>query len=305
MCKIVLKKREVILSVLLRIALLFCLAGNLFIPAAQAEKLPFMNQSKIRVVASPGERVFGEITLDNPTDQAKSMRLYLEDWYYLPGGTGAKEFLPENSTPASACPWITFSPADVIVPAFGKQRISYSVNVPSGASGARFATLFFETLISEGTLADSGRSAGLNVNVRVATLFYVEVKGTIQRAAKINNLKIQPSKDAKESLDITLDLENTGNTDITTSGNFSLMNNQGLVSARGAFNSVYTFPGGKGSLLGTWKDKIPAGDYDLVITVDLGKALADAGIGRGPVITKEAPVTIGENSQIVQIGQLQ
>jgi hypothetical protein len=264
-----------------------------------------MNQSKIRVVVSPGERAFGEITLDNPTAESKSMRLYLEDWYYLPGGTGAKEFLPANSTPTSACPWITFSPAEVIVPAFGKQKVNYSVNVPPDATGARFATLFFETLIGKGTLSDSGRSAGLDINVRVATLFYVEVKGTIQRTAKISNLNIQPSKEAKGSLDITLELENTGNTDITTSGNFSLMNSEGIVSARGAFNSVYTFPGGKGSLLGTWKDKIPAGDYDLVITVDLGKALTDAGIGRGPVVTKEASITIGKNNQIVQIGRLQ
>lgn len=292
-------------AILRIIGICFCLMGSFFIPVAQADKLPFMNQSKIRVVAAPGERVFGEITLDNPTDEAKGMRLYLEDWYYLPGGTGAKEFLPANSTPTSACPWITFSPADVTVPAYGKQKINYSVNVPPDASGAHFATLFFETLIGKGTISSAGRSAGLDVNVRVATLFYVEVKGATHRDAKISNLKIAPSKDTKGSLDITLDFENTGNTDITTSGNFSLMNNAGLVSARGAFSSVYTFPAGKGSLLGTWKDIIPAGDYDLVITVDLGKALTDAGMGRGPVITKEASVTIGENNQIVQIGQLQ
>lgn len=294
------------MSALIRIiiGIFFCFAGSFFVPCAQADKLPFMDQSKIRVVVSPGERSFGEITLDNPTDQAKSMRLYLEDWYYLSGGTGAKEFLPANSIPTSACPWITFSPAEVTIPAFGKQKISYSVNAPSDVSGARFATLFFETVLSKSTLLDSGRSAGLDVNVRVATLFYIEVKGTIKRAAKISNLNIQPSKEDKGSLDITLDFENTGNTDITTSGNFSLMNSDGLVSARGAFNNVYTFPQGKGTLLGIWKEKIPAGVYDLVISVDLGKALSDAGTGRGPVITKEASVTIGENNQIVQIGQL-
>ncbi|MDD5561469.1 MAG: hypothetical protein PHT50_05010 [Candidatus Omnitrophica bacterium] len=263
-----------------------------------------MNRSKIRVVVAPGERAFGEITLENPTDESKSMRLYLEDWYYLPGGTGAKEFLPADSTPVSACPWISFSPADVTLAPFSKQRINYSVNVPSNASGARFASLFFETAIGKGSLSDTGRSAGLDVNVRVATLFYIEVKGTIERSAKIGNLNIQPSKEEKGAIDITLDFENSGNTDITTSGSYSLMNNDGIVSARGAFNGVYAFPGGKGSLLGTWKGIIPPGEYDLVINVDLGKALEDAGIGRGPVITKEAQVTIGENNKIVQIGKL-
>ncbi len=287
------------------IGISICLTAGVYIPAVQADRLPFMNQSKIRVVVSPGERSFGEITLDNPNSESKSMRLYLEDWYYLPGGSGAKEFIPANSTPYSACPWISFSPAEVTIPAFGKQKINYSVNVPVDASGARFATLFFETLMNKGILDGSGHSLGLDVNVRVATLFYVEVKGTVHRTARITNLKIQPSQEEKGSLEITLDFENTGNTDITASGNFSLMNKNGLVSARGAFNDVYTFPGGQGVLLGIWKDKIPAGQYDLVITVDLGKALTDAGIGRGPVITKEASVTIGENNRIVQIGQLQ
>jgi hypothetical protein len=294
------------LSAQLRIISIWFFFGlGLFVSTAQADKLPFMNQSKIRVVVSPGERAFGEITLDNPTAEPKVMRLYLEDWYYIAGGSGAKEFLPANSTPVSACPWIIFSPADVVVPAYGKQKINYSVSVPADASGARFATLFFETLLNRGAISDGGRSAVLDVNVRVATLFFVEVKGSIQRAAKVSNLKIGPSQETKGSLDITLDFENIGNTDITTSGNFSLMNNEGLVSARGALNSVYTFPGGKGVLLGTWNSKIPAGDYSLVITVDLGKALTDAGMGRGPLITKEASVTIGENNQIIQIGQLQ
>jgi hypothetical protein len=298
-------KTNILIAKLRTISIWFCLAAGFFVSAAQAEKLPFMSQSKIRVVVSPGERAFGEITLDNPTAEDKSMRLYLEDWYYLPGGTGAKEFLPANSSSTSACSWITFSPAEAVVPAFGKQRINYSVNVPKNATGARFATLFFETLISKGVLPESDRSAGLDINVRVATLFYVEVKGTVERTAKISNLEIKPAKETKESLDITLDFENTGNTDITTSGNFSLMNDEGLVSARGAFNNVYTFPGGKGTLLGVWKDVIPAGNYDLVVTVDLGKALTDAGTGRGPVIIKEASVTVGENNQIVQIGPLQ
>lgn len=292
------------MSLLLRIGILFCFLSNLFAPAVYAEKLPYMNQSKIRIMVSPGERAFGEMTLTNPTDKPKNMRFYLEDWYYLPGGSGSKEFLPVNSTEFSASSWITFSPAEVIVPAFGKQKISYVINAPKDATGARFSSLFFETKIAESVLSDTGRSVGMDIAVRVATLFYVEVKGTAERKAEISNLKIGPSAKNDGSLEFALDFENTGNTDITTLGNFSLMNSDGLVSARGAFNDLYTFPGGKGILLGIWQGKIMPGVYDFIITVDLGKALIDAGMGRGPVITKEASVTIGENNKIVQIGQL-
>jgi hypothetical protein len=245
------------------------------------------------------------MTLENPSDEIKVVRLYLEDWYYQPDGSGAKEFLPAKSLPLSACSWITFSPADLVLPAYSKQKINYSVSVPAEAKGARFASLFFETALGKGSLSESGRSAGLDVNVRVATLFFVEVKDTVARSAKIDNLKLKASTDGSGALEVSLDFENTGSTDITTSGNFNLMNASGLVSARGPFNNIYTFPGQKGVLLGAWKDKIPAGEYDLVVTVDLGKALADAGLENGPVITQEASVTIGENNQIIKVGPLQ
>jgi hypothetical protein len=262
-----------------------------------------MNQSKIRLSIPAGERSFGEITLENPSDEVKIVHLYLEDWYYQPDGSGAKEFLPANSLPSSACPWITFSPADLILPAFSKQKINYAVSVPVGAKGARFATLFFETSLGKEELSSSGRSAGLDVNVRVATLFYVEVKGTVERMASITNLKVKNSGDGP-GLEISLDFENTGNTDISTTGSFNIMNSEGLVSARGAFNSVYTLGGGKGVLSGSWGEKLAPGEYDLVITVDLGKALIEAGFEGGPVITKEASVTIGENNQVVRVGLL-
>ncbi|MDD3275128.1 MAG: hypothetical protein PHN16_05195 [Candidatus Omnitrophica bacterium] len=288
----------VIMGICLAIGAVFCCRP------LWAESLPFMNQSKIRLSIPAGQRAFGEITLDNPSDEVKIVHLYLEDWYYQPDGSGAKEFLPANSLPSSACSWITFSPTDLVLPAFGKQKINYAVSVPPGAKGERFATLFFETALGKGELASSGRSAGLDVNVRVATLFYIEVKDTVERSAKIDNLKVKPSADGSGALEISLDFENTGNSDITTSGNFNLMNSEGLVSARGAFNSVYTLGGGKGVLSSAWKEKIPAGEYDLVVTVDLGKALTDAGLEGGPVITKEASVTIGENNQVVRVGPL-
>lgn len=270
---------------------------------AQADKLPFMNQSKIRLMIPAGERYFGELVLENPSDKPKKVRLYLEDWRYLPDATGAKEFLPAGSTFFSACPWIEFSPSEVVIPAFGKQRINYTVFVPAEASGVKFASLFFETVVKQDTALKEELSLGLEVNIRVATLFYVEVKGTVKRSARISSFEVVSL--GKEGLEIKLDFENTGNSDITTEGSFYLMNKKGQVFARGSFNSLYTFPGGKGVLKGIWKEIVPPGEYDLVINIDLGKALQELGLGSGPLFIKEASVTIGENNQVVRVGILQ
>ncbi|MDD5130574.1 MAG: hypothetical protein PHS66_05960 [Candidatus Omnitrophica bacterium] len=295
-----------ILCIKLRvISISLCFVAGLLVSAAQADKLPYVSQSKIRILAGPGETVSGEITIENPTAESKNINLYLEDWHYLHGSSGAKEFVSPNSMPYSACPWISFTPRNIQVPPFGKQKVSYSVNIPAGAEGARYASLFFETMVSKGVpLLKSGSYAGFDINIRVATLFYVEVQGTVFRSGQLNNLKVEPSQAVGGGLDINLDFANTGNTDIATLGEFILKNKEGAVVARGVFNNLYAFQHGKGALSSTIKEMIPPGVYGLKITVDLGKATAEAGMGNGPVITKEAVVTIGENNRVIEFGEL-
>ncbi|MFA5199280.1 MAG: hypothetical protein WC432_07045, partial [Candidatus Omnitrophota bacterium] len=65
-----------IMGICLAIGVVFCCRP------LWAESLPFMNQSKIRLSIPAGQRAFGEITLDNPSDEVKIVHLYLEDWYY-------------------------------------------------------------------------------------------------------------------------------------------------------------------------------------------------------------------------------
>ena len=54
----------------------------------------------------------------------------------------------------------------------------------------------------------------------------------------------------------------------------------------------------------SWKKPLSAGKYHLIITVDIGKPLEEAQLGRGPVITKEAELVIGDAGEIVKVGEL-
>ena len=76
------------------------------------------------------------------------------------------------------------------------------------------------------------------------------------------------------------------------------------MQARGEFNDAYVFPGNSATLISSWKDRIAEGKYDLVLTVDIGKALEELELGRGPVITKEAKIVIGADGHIISIGEL-
>lgn len=277
--------------------------SSFFISSVLAVNLPYINKSKIRVSVTPGNKAYGEITVENPTPEARTMQLNLEDWYYLASADGTKEFMPAGTFNRSCAPWITFSPAEFTVPAFGKQKINYSIKLPKDAQGGYYTSLFFETSIGELPAPGKERRAGIDLRVRIATLFYLEAEGTIERKAALDNLLVRKDSSSGNLL-LGLDFENTGNVDITAGATFYLMDKKGLVSARGEFNDVYTFGGGRAKLNATWNKTIPAGIYDLVITLDLGKALQETLGTRVPLITKEAKIEIGPRGEVIKVGEL-
>jgi hypothetical protein len=124
------------------------------------------------------------------------------------------------------------------------------------------------------------------------------------RKGELGNFKV--SRESSSSpLIIQIDFSNTGNTDITAGGTYHIMDADGMVYARGEFNDAYTFPGDKGALKAEWGEPIPAGKYDLIMTLNYGKALEEAKIGRGPLVTKESKIEMGQDGRVVSFGKLE
>lgn len=285
------------------ISLLLAAALFVFTSQALAINLPYLDKSKIRISVVPGQKKYGTITVENPTPEERSMRLYLEDWRYTGSGDGSKEFLPAGTLPQSCASWISFSPAEITIPAFGRQQISYAVSAPADVAGGYYAVLFFETTLGKLSPTQSGTTGGMSLNIRIASLFYVEAEGTIKRTANLDNLVLEKNK-TSSGLDIQADFLNTGNVDITASGTFHIMDDEGVIYARGELNNIYTFPQEKVKLIGSWKEKIPAGKYDLVLTLDLGKALEESGMNKGQSLIKEAKIDLAANGEVLSVGKL-
>ena len=257
-----------------------------------------IDQAKIRLSIATGSAKAGTIKVDNPTNESKHIKVYLEDWQYLPAFDGTKEFKAAGTTDLSCAGWISFVPDDFTIPPYGKQMLNYTVKVPKDAKGGHYAVMFLENYISEQTQPQEGVNVG--VSVRIASLFYVEPEGTIVRDAAIEDLKINK---LEKEFQITAKLVNKGNTDIISKGNFFLMDKNGIVQARGEFNDLYMFGSNTALLSGSWKESLSEGDYDLVLSVDIGKALEELGLGRGPVITEEYKIHADQDGNI-QIGEV-
>jgi len=269
------------------------------VATANAGEVIQVNHPKIRLSIPPGSAKTGVIKIDNPSEQPKKVRVYLEDWVYLPACDGTKEFKPAGTTEFSAASWISFFPSEFDIPAYGSQTLNYTVKVPQDARGGHYAVLFFENYLSPQKVPQEGVS--VNVAVRVASLFYIEPEGTINRQAVITDLKIKKEDDAYV---ITARFNNTGNVDITANGTFFILDSKGMVYARGEFNDIYTFAGNSALLSSSWKEPLTEGTYDLVLSVDIGRALEELNLGRGPVITLEGKLTIGKNGEILYVGEL-
>lgn len=265
---------------------------------APADEMVRPDKSKIRLTVAPGQTATGFITVENPSAQPKSVRAYLEDWTYLAPYDGSKEFRPAGSIKNSAADWITFTPAELTLAPNSRERINYSVKVPAGADAGHYAVLFMESAAS----SSGEEGVGVNLAIRVAVLFFVEPEGMMKRTLTVDGLPA--SRSPEGILKIEAPVTNTGNIDLTVGGSFDIMDAKGMVAARGVLSEVYTLPGNSARMAGSWSLPIAPGEYSLILTLDIGKALEEANAGRGPVIVKEAALRVGTNGRIEEVGEL-
>ncbi|MBM3255602.1 MAG: hypothetical protein FJZ08_04800 [Candidatus Omnitrophica bacterium] len=255
--------------------------------------------AKTRLSIPPGSSKTGTIKIYNLSPEAKTIKAYLEDWVYLPACDGTKDFKPAGTTELSAANWITFSPSEFNLPAYGKQIVNFTVKVPEGVKGGRYAVIFFESYMQEPKKDVEGVS--VNMAVRIASLIYIEPQGTINRNIAIDGLKLT---NEKNKLKIKARLANKGNVDVNTKGTFFIIDRKGMVYARGEFNEVYTFPGDSADLLAEWPKSVPKGRYDIIMTIDISKSLEGSGILKPPAITKQAGIEVAEDGEAVVIEPL-
>ena len=253
---------------------------SLVAPASIEAATIRIDTPKIELELEPGEVYSGEIVAENPSEDETKARIYLEDWVFAKGGTGEKVFSPVGSTPRSASPWITFAPAETTLKPFARMTARYTITVPKDAKdGAFYSVLFFETI-----LGSEQDEEGVNILVagRIGALFFIQIKGTVIREGKIDEVKITPPQGNKP-LQMETTFTNSSNIDITLGGNYLIMDEAGIVKGRGDINNIYTFPGATEIGVTEWVGRLPKGTYQILLTYDLGK---------GKSLVEEKPLVI-------------
>ncbi len=259
-----------------------------------------INQSKIRLAMAGLTTKTGFIEVENPSEAALIVKVYMEDWKYAAGQDGSKEFFPVGTLNNSCAGWVSFYPSEFVIPAYGRQKIGYTVKAPDDFISARYAAIFFETTIGA---SSADESVGMNIVIKVGALFYIEPAKGVVRQGEVSNFVCSTDAARNNALSVQLDIVNQSNTDVATNSNFSVINKKGKVFARAALSDAYMLSGQSAQISGTWSSPLDEGIYDVVVTIDLGKAHEEAGLGRGPVIVKEAEIEVAQGGRLVRVGE--
>lgn len=237
-------------KVLILVLVLTCVAGK----AAMAQL--FLEEGKVVMAVSPGDRVNKTMLVSNTSDKEITVKAYWQDFTYQPPYEGAKAFVPEGSTPFSASKMMSFAPLAFKIPAFGKQKIDYSVNVPPDAKGGYYGVLFFEKAPDE---VDA--RMGVSIVTRVGSLFFIETKDKSKKS-EVRDINLKDNK-------IVGVFHNQGNVVLIPRQTYNVFDKEGLVADRGEIKKIYVPPGASANWELNLPAKMNAGVYSVVLNTDL------------------------------------
>jgi len=237
--------------------LVFFLAwGFFFFLSSSAFAQLILDKRDVKLEIKPGGDATGSITVLNPSNKDVTLKTYCEDFSYQAPYLGFKTLHPLGSTPRSCGKWITLATPMFIVPAKGKQTVTYTIRVPKDTKGGYYGVLFFE----KGQGVFSGEK-GIGIIEKTGCTFSIETPDK-EKSAKIENVAVE-----KNGIQGTL--ANLGDVILISQGTFYVMDEKGIVADRGQINKYYLPPGEKTPFAVKISHQIPSGKYTLVINFDL------------------------------------
>jgi len=244
--------------------IIFCVLSAVGLLTAEAHAQLFLENGKV------------VLSIQNTSNEPADVKVYWEDFQYKSPYDGTKDFLPAGTAPSSASQWVTFTPQEFTLPAFGKQRIDYTIAVPSTIQEGHYGVLFFE---KSSTLLKNGE--GVSLVTRVGCLFFIEPKDKVKKAV-LQDIAIKTDS-------ITANFVNQGNVILIPHTTYYLMQNGGLVLLRGDNKNAYVPPGATASIEVPLKKKLSQGQYTMVVNADLDD---------GDVVVKEIGLSVDASGQV-------
>lgn len=241
-----------------KLKFLFLVVIGCLMLISTGEAAIFIEQGKVELELVGGETATGTVNINNTTQDPITIKIYWEDFEYLPPFDGAKKFYPPQTLETSCAAWIQFSPQSLTLQPFQKAEISYVINPPKDIEGGYYGVLFFEKAQMQKDL-----KTGLSLRTRVGSLFFLE---STKKSKDVFLEEIEVFSGKFISIFV-----NKGNVIIIPSGIYYVMDAEGLVVDRGDIDKVYLPSGKKADYQFSFNNQLGVGEYTIVLTIDLGE----------------------------------
>jgi hypothetical protein len=227
----------------------------LFAGTAKAQFV--IENAKVVLAVSGGERVNNSITIHNPAKEDVDVRVYWEDFEYIAPYDGSKRFVAAGTLPGSPSQWVSYSPQEFKIPAFGQQKIDYTVSVPETVQGGHYGVLFFEKV----DLAQSNVT-GVKIVYRTGALFFIESRDKVKKA-EFKDVKFVDGKK------IAVDLVNQSDVILVPRTTYYIMDASAYIIDRGELPKLYVPPGAVAQAEVVLPADLKSGIYTFVFNADL------------------------------------
>jgi len=162
--------------------------------------------------ANAGELVRDHVEISNPGDNPVTFLMRTADWDMT--AEGSATFYPPELQPGSCRPWVRIERHKFRLPAQGKKRYRFQIQVPEDAPAGECRVALLVEAPPEDAVQAQASSLSLPIRGRIAIVIYLAVGGA-QPELQIRDMLLEMHKDKPRPV---LIVENTGNAHGRTSG---------------------------------------------------------------------------------------
>ena len=225
----------------------------------------------VNLKLNSGQVYQGEVYIFGSDEETMAINASLMDWSL--SSTGEYQFLPLGTLKRSASPWITFNPWNFNLPPKRGQKITYTIKVPTDASGSYWGTIIFNT--NPTTIAGKDHYQ-VKVAGRIAFIIRIDINGSPLGGGSIERFHLDWNPTAR-TLNAALRVKNSGVSFIRFKGRLELKDKQGQIVGKFPFKEGYVLPDSSREFtLSSAKLQLAPGFYVGLAVTDLGDRSLEA-----------------------------
>lgn len=213
-----------------------------------------------------GEQQKGSFIITNTSNEAVEIEMKHHD--YLPTVGGRTEQPEIGTNPKSNGKWITLSPHQTVIPARGKGKVDYVINVPKGTADGTFWSAF--TLLPVVRKAEDSSKMALYQRTGYVVQVISRVGQTVPANVNITDLygRKNPSNEQQEQF--IMNLKNVSATDVPLASYIEIYSDEGELITRALGSRRRVYPGTEVTFTFNLEKSIASGNYSSLIVLDDG-----------------------------------